>query len=65
MSKFVRTSKVRHLFGKEQKAEQMVTDVRVGRGTGDHQYIKVKIKLKRNSHIILIRFYKINYLNTY
>ena len=40
MSKFVRSSKVRHLFGKEQKAEEMVTDVRVGRGTGDHQYIK-------------------------
>jgi coronin-1B/1C/6 len=40
MSKFVRTSKVRHLFGKEEKAEQMVTDIRVGRGTGDHQYIK-------------------------
>jgi hypothetical protein len=44
MSTFVRSSKVRHLFGQEAKPETHVQDLKLGAGVGDHQYIKGNTK---------------------
>ena len=44
MSSFVRSSKVRHLFGAEQKPEEHIMDLKLGSGVGDHSYIKGNTK---------------------
>eukprot|EP00511_Aplanochytrium_stocchinoi_P003450 CAMPEP_0204826972 /NCGR_PEP_ID=MMETSP1346-20131115/4553_1 /ASSEMBLY_ACC=CAM_ASM_000771 /TAXON_ID=215587 /ORGANISM="Aplanochytrium stocchinoi, Strain GSBS06" /LENGTH=448 /DNA_ID=CAMNT_0051955231 /DNA_START=197 /DNA_END=1543 /DNA_ORIENTATION=+ len=40
MSRFVRSSKVRHVFGEALKHEQHYTELRLSSSTGDHNYIK-------------------------
>lgn len=44
MSRFVRASKVRHLFAEEPKSEKKFTEIRLSPVTGDHQYIKANSK---------------------
>jgi coronin-1B/1C/6 len=44
MSKFVRTSKVRHIFCEAAKDEQSFLDLRLSTATGDHNYIKANTK---------------------
>eukprot|EP00499_Haloplacidia_sp_CaronLabIsolate_P001712 CAMPEP_0196780620 /NCGR_PEP_ID=MMETSP1104-20130614/8206_1 /TAXON_ID=33652 /ORGANISM="Cafeteria sp., Strain Caron Lab Isolate" /LENGTH=438 /DNA_ID=CAMNT_0042150833 /DNA_START=33 /DNA_END=1349 /DNA_ORIENTATION=+ len=43
-SRFVRASKVRHVFGEGAKPENMHTDLRLSTATGDHSYIKASTK---------------------
>ena len=40
MSRFVRASKVRHVFAQPDKGEDQYLDLRLSTGTGDHNYIK-------------------------
>jgi coronin-1B/1C/6 len=44
MSRFVRASKVRHLYCQPQKKEETYTHLRLSTATGDHQYIKANSK---------------------
>lgn len=44
MSKFVRASKVRHVFCQPDKSEHQYHDLRLATGTGDHNYIKANSK---------------------
>ena len=44
MSRFVRASKVRHLFGTGDKKENNYTHLRLSSATGDGQYIKANSK---------------------
>lgn len=44
MSRFVRASKVRHLFCQPDKKEEHYTHINLATSTGDHQYIKANSK---------------------
>lgn len=44
MSKFVRQSKVRHMFATDPKPETLWTNFKLSTATGDHNYIKANPK---------------------
>ena len=44
MSRFVRQSKVRHVFCQPEKPENQYLDLRLSSATGDHNYIKANTK---------------------
>lgn len=44
MSRFVRQSKVRHVYGECAKPENQYTNIRLSTATGDHNYIKANSK---------------------
>lgn len=44
MSRFVRASKVRHVYAEEPKTEQCYSDIRLSTATGDQNYIKGNTK---------------------
>lgn len=44
MSRFVRQSKVRHVYAQQPKAEECYSNIRLSTATGDHNYIKANPK---------------------